>query len=31
MWRKYEINELKDRSEFNNMEKIKITHAITLK
>lgn len=31
MWRKYEINEKKDRSEFNNMEKIKITNAIILK
>lgn len=31
MWRKYEINEKGVRSEFINMEKIKITHAIVLK
>lgn len=31
MWRKYEINELNLRSEFLNMEKIKIAHAIVLK
>ena len=31
MWRKYEINEKGFRSEFINMEKIKITHGIVLK
>lgn len=31
MWRKYEINEKGERSEFLNMEKIKITHQIVLK
>jgi anoctamin-10 len=31
MWRKYEINEKGLRSEFINMEKIKITHSIVLK
>ncbi|CAK70527.1 unnamed protein product (macronuclear) [Paramecium tetraurelia] len=31
MWRKYEFNEKKQRSEFLNMEKIKLTHAIVLK
>ncbi|CAD8105641.1 unnamed protein product [Paramecium primaurelia] len=31
MWRKYEVNEKGLRSEFINMEKIKITHAIVLK
>lgn len=31
MWRTYEINEINLRSEFLNMEKIKISHAIVLK
>ena len=31
MWRMYEINELGWRSEFINMEKIKITQTIVLK
>ncbi|CAD8121664.1 unnamed protein product [Paramecium sonneborni] len=31
LWRKYEINENKHRSEFINMEKIKITNSIILK
>ena len=31
LWRKYEINENKHRSEFINMEKIKITNSIVLK
>ena len=31
MWRKYEVNERGLRSEFINMEKIRITHAIVLK
>lgn len=31
MWRRYEINELGLRSEFINMEKIKITHSTVLK
>lgn len=31
MWRKYEVNEKGMRSEFINMEKIKLTHAIVLR
>jgi len=31
MWRKYEVNEKGMRSEFINMEKLKITHAIVLR